>query len=108
MDCNLSIYHKATFLADLSELSQSVNINVFYYFDCDFSDRTNLMLFFTNGRQGLNFTEKQYIDITRFEDGVEALLRKHSVQLGHERGNKLYPQNGPIAVQIVDREYVLD
>lgn len=108
MDCNVSIHHKTNFIADLSALSQSVNINVFFYHDHDFSDRTNLMLLFANGRQGLDFQEKQYIDTTLFELGVEELLHKHSVQLGHKEGYELYPQNGPVVVQIVDREYVLD
>ncbi|AYB35121.1 hypothetical protein [Chryseolinea soli] len=108
MDCHLSIQHKANFIADLAALSQSMNLNVFFYREHNFLDRTNLMLFFTNGRQGLNFQEKQYVDITRFENGVEELLHRHNALLGHEGGYARYPQDGPIVERIVDREYVLD
>lgn len=108
IDCNLSVKNKADFIADLSVLSKSVHINVFYYFDHDFSNKTNLMLFFTNGRQGLNFQDKQYVDITLFENKTEELLNKYQVRLGHENGHGLYPKNGPIIEHIIDKEYILD
>lgn len=107
MDCNLSLENKRSFISELSELSKSANINVFYYFDHDFLDRTNLMLFFTNGRQGLDFQEKQYSDIASFENTIEKLLNEYDVQLGHENGYGLYPENGPKIENIVDKEFII-
>ena len=107
LDCCLAIKNKGSFINKLSEIAKSVNINVFYYYDCDFSDKTNLMLFFTNGRQGLDLQPKQEINILSFEQKIEQLFTEYQVTVGHQRGDNIYPKNGPNIQLIVDKEYIL-
>ena len=107
LDCCLNFKDKKDFINKLSEIAKSVNINVFYYYDFDFSDKSNLMLFFTNGRQGLDLQPKQNVDLISFEEKLEKLFIEYQVKLGYERGDNIYPKNGPNIELIVDKEYIL-
>lgn len=107
LDCNLKLIDKSIFIGDLKTISKEENINVLYYFDKDFEDETNLMIFFTNGRQGLNFKQKQFINTFNLEAKIENAMNKHNAQLEHKSGYSLYPQNGPNIEMIIDKEYIL-
>jgi hypothetical protein len=96
LDCNISSVHKKNFIESLNDLTDKLNIEVFYYFENTFSNQTNLMLFFSNGRQGLNFKEKAIVDITCLEENIETLFKKFSIQKGHLGGFGAYPKGEPV------------
>lgn len=107
LDCNLNLTDKANFIAELRRISTEEIIDVFFYYDKDFQDKTNLMLFFTNGRQGLNLNGKKYIDTLRLESKIEKAILNFKVNFGHMGGYDLYPQNGPRIEKIVEQEFIL-
>lgn len=107
LDCNLELINKDKFIDDLKGLTYDVNIDVFYYYDKDFNDITNLMLFFTNGRQGLNFANKKFTDILKFENKIENIITSNNVSLGHISGFDSYPQNGPKIEKMIEQEFIL-
>ena len=72
----------------------------------DFNGKTNLMLFFTNGRQGLNLTNKKYTDTLSFENKIENIAKTNNVNFGHISGYDLYPQNGPKIEKIIEQEFI--
>ena len=107
LDCNLDIKHKDKFIYEIKEVVNDENIDVFFYYDKDFQEKTNLMLFFTNGRQGLNLTNKKYTDTLSFENKIENIAKTNNVNFGHISGFDLYPQNGPKIEIIIDQEFIL-
>ncbi len=107
LDCNLDIKHKDKFIYEIKEVVNDENIDVFFYYDKDFQEKTNLMLFFTNGRQGLNLTNKKYTDTLSFENKIENIAKTNNVNFGHISGFDLYPQNGPKIEKIIDQEFIL-
>jgi hypothetical protein len=107
LDCNLNLTDKANFIAELRMISTEEKIDVLFYYDKDFQDKTNLMLFFTNGRQGLNLNSKKYIDTLSLESKIEKSILKFKVNFGHVDGHGLYPQNGPRIEKIIEQEYIL-
>ncbi|MFD2033589.1 hypothetical protein ACFSKL_02245 [Belliella marina] len=107
LDCNLKLKDKINFLGDLKAISEEENIHVLFYYDKDFDDETNLMIFFTNGRQGLNLAHKQFVNTINFEDRIEEAMTKNNVGLGHKGGFGLYPQDGPRIEMIIDEEFII-
>lgn len=106
LDCNLEKVNRSLFINDLKKLAKEENINVLFYYDKDFDTKTNLMIFLTNGRQGLNMTSKQFVNTSSLETYIEELLIKYNVELGHKSGVELYPQNGPHIEMIIDSEFI--
>jgi hypothetical protein len=107
LDCNLDLTNKDKFIRQLKDCAIEEKIDVFFYFDKDFNDKTNLMLFFTNGRQGLNLTNKKYTDTLSFENKIENIAKTNNVNFGHISGFDLYPQNGPKIEKIIEQEFIL-
>lgn len=107
LDCNINPINKYSFIADLKRISIEERIDVFYYYEKDFENKTNLMLFFTNGRQGMNFSEKKIINTINFENKVEEVIIRHNAKYGHVSGFELYPQNGPKIEMIIEEEYII-
>ncbi len=107
LDCNLDLINKDKFIQQLKDCANEEKIDVFFYFDKDFNSKTNLMLFFTNGRQGLNLTAKKYINILTFENKIENIAKTHNVNFGHINGFEFYPQNRPKIEKIIEQEFIL-
>ena len=107
LDCNLSPKNKSAYIADLKQAAIEENLQVFFYYSNDFLFTTNLMLFFSNGRQGLNLAKKQVINTSSFENKVEAIMKRHKVKTGHLNSSYHYPQNGPAIEMIVEEEFIL-
>ncbi|MER0440016.1 hypothetical protein [Emticicia sp. W12TSBA100-4] len=107
LDCTLQLVRKNDFIKDLKKVATEENLDILYYYDKDFKDKTNLMLFFTNGRQGFNLTKKKYIDILSFENKIEKVILTHNANYGHVSGWDLYPQRGPQIEMIIEEEYIL-
>ncbi|WP_306353032.1 hypothetical protein [Flavobacterium sp. '19STA2R22 D10 B1'] len=107
MDCNIVIAEKNKFISAISATAKEENIDVLYYLEKEVESRTNLMLFFTNGRQGKALQKKQYIDILSFEDKMESILEKYPIALGHIGGFDYYPKGKPTIVMKVDEEYII-
>jgi hypothetical protein len=107
LDCNLQLARKDDFIKELKKIAIEEKLDILYYYDKDFEDKTNLMLFFTNGRQGLNLTKKKYVDTLSFENKVEQTILTHNANYGHISGFDLYPQCGPKIEMIIEEQFIL-
>jgi len=107
-DCNVDIHTKDAFLSEVTSSVTSADINVIFYSEKEFEDRCNLMLFFTNGRQGVGLKPKQRIDIEIFESVMEELIQKYAVQVGHVGGWDYYPIGKRVVLKIVDEEFIME
>lgn len=107
LDCHLELADKDKFVNELKAVATEEQIDVFFYYDQDFNDKTNLMLFFTNGRQGLHLAKKKFIDTARMEEKIEKIALANKVEFGHISGAGLYPQNGPKIEMMIEQEFIL-
>ncbi len=107
MDCNVNLKVKKEFISEIKKISIEENLDIFFYYDKDLNEKSNLMLFFTNGRQGLNLTEKKHIDALSFENKIEKAILKYNVSLGHIDGFENYPQNDPNIEMMVEKEFII-
>lgn len=107
IDCNIELNKKNDFIAALKKIAIEEQFDVFFYLFNDFDDKTNLMLFFTNGRQGLNLTAKKSNNIVRFEAKMEQIMEQFKANFGHVGGYDCYPKGEPIIELIVDKEYTM-
>ncbi len=107
LDCNLDFKGKNKFINELRDMVNENNIDVFFYYEKDFKEKTNLMLFFTNGRQGLNLSNKKYIDTLSLENKIENIIKINNVNFGHISGFDLYPLDGPKIEKMIEQEYIL-
>ncbi len=96
LDCNLNSVHKQKFTESLDSLTSRFNIEILYYYENIFLNKTNLMLFFSNGRQGLHLNEKTIVDVQLLEQNIAELFDQFSVQKGHLGGFEAYPDGEPI------------
>jgi hypothetical protein len=106
IDCNLPSANKKDLVNDLTRICTEENIHVFYYYHCNFKQHSNLMLFFSNGRQLENTV--QNVDINTFGNKMRQLEQKYQLHFGHFGGMEYYPRNGPFVELITDEEYILN
>lgn len=106
IDCNLPTIHKENLINDLIRICTEQNIHVFYYYDCDFKEHSNLMLFFSNGRQMEHAV--QHVDINAFGSKIRQLEQKYPLHFGIFGGMEYYPRNGPNIELITDKDYILN
>ncbi|ABG59627.1 hypothetical protein [Cytophaga hutchinsonii] len=108
-DCNAGTNEKEDFLNEILVVTAAANIHVVFYKEKKCGDRHNLMLFFTNGRQGVGLKPKQKVDVASFEVGMEALIQKYTVKIGLIGGfDENYPEGDFIVLKMVDAEFILD
>lgn len=107
LDCNLKLKEKNAFLQSLKVISAEENINVLFYLEKDFGNETNLMIFFTNGRQGLNLSKKQFVDVISFENKLEEAIIENDVNIGHVGGFENYPRSETKIEMMVDQEFII-
>lgn len=93
IDCNIKVTEKQAFIDTLKRIVLQNNIHIFYYYEKNIEDRTNLMLFLTNGRQGYNLSKPQFVDIKKLADLIDCLFFKFDVNSGHLGGWDNYPCN---------------
>jgi len=106
IDCNLPAANKKDLINDLVRICTEENLHVFYYYDHDFGQHSNIMLFFTNGRQLENAV--QNVNINAFGRKVRHLDQKYPLHFGLFGGMEYYPRNGPFVELITDEEYILN
>ncbi|MDP9960296.1 hypothetical protein [Chryseobacterium lathyri] len=106
IDCNLPAANKKDLINDLIRICTEENIQVFYYYGCDFKQHSNLMFIFSNGRQMENSV--QDVDINTFGNKVRRLEQKYPLHFGLFGGMEYYPRNGPFVELITDEEYILN
>lgn len=107
MDCFLPAKGKAAFIAALDQVSAEENIEVLFYKECAYKGGFNLMVFFSNGRQGMNLQPLQRIAMNRLEKKVAAALHHHGGSVKHEGGWDFYPKGKDVVVRMVDEAFVL-
>lgn len=107
-DCNVDANKTNDFLNDILTVTEAANIHVVFYKEKKCGDRYNLMLFFTNGRQGVGLKPKQKVDIVVFENKMEVIIDKHAVEIGFIGGfDENYPTGNSIVLKIVDAKFIL-
>lgn len=107
VDCNLDLKHKKDFIEDVRSIAKEEGLDVFYYYDSEVKNTANLMLFFTNGRQGLNLKPKKYTGTVRFGNKLEQALMRHQAKAGFIAGYEHYPKNGPYIEMIIEQDMIL-
>ncbi|MDO7844741.1 hypothetical protein Q5H92_00110 [Hymenobacter sp. M29] len=108
LDCHLLLAHKSAFITDLNQLCQAANLDVLYYLDYEIPPHVNLMLFFSNGRQGVGGQPLRYTNAHALAALVAACLAKHGGQPGHLGSYPdYYPENGPYVVRMADAAFAL-
>ncbi|AZA77558.1 hypothetical protein EG347_08550 [Chryseobacterium sp. G0186] len=105
IDCNLPLAYKRSFIDDLISICKEENTNVFYYYEHDFEDHCNLMLFFSNGRQRKDAI--QTVHVNTLGTKVRQVSQKYPFHFGHFGGLNYYQKNGPHIEMMVDEEYIL-
>ncbi|WP_131368658.1 hypothetical protein [Chryseobacterium luteum] len=106
IDCHLPTVWKKDCIECLIQICSEENIHVFYYYEHDFGQTCNLMLFFTNGRQKQNAV--QDVNINSLGDKINHLAQQYPLHFGHFGGMEHYPRNGPFVELITDEEYILN
>jgi len=94
LDCNLPHPEKPSFLEALLAKAEAWNIGIIYYRAQLLEHRTNLMLFFSNGRQGVHLHPKQHVDVEGLEADILVLMDQFDVQPKHQEGQNYYPSVG--------------
>ncbi|HEX8326684.1 MAG TPA: hypothetical protein VF629_04025 [Hymenobacter sp.] len=108
LDCHLPRAQKAAFIIALDGLRGQAGLDVLYYFDHELPDQVNLMVFLTNGRQGVGGQPLRYTHATALTTAVRTCLAAHGGQPGHRgRHPTHYPRRGPHVVRMADEDFVL-
>jgi hypothetical protein len=107
LDCNIQIEKKDNFLNSLIVICNEHELSVLHFLEKTVDDRINLMIFFSNGRQGINFSPKQNVDIGALENRIEKAISNYGVQLGHIEGFENYPSGNSYTIMIKDQEYIM-
>lgn len=105
LDCHIKTENKEAFMNDLLSCSDQLNIHVIFYSEKEIETDTNIMLFLTNGRQGVGLQVKQKVNIQSIEEKMEELMLKHQVHLKHLKGIKNYPLGERIFLKTCDKEF---
>jgi hypothetical protein len=103
-DCNILNSELHDFIIDLKNILKEENITLAFYKDKIADNRTNLMMFFTNGRQGLNLSPLIVTDACSLENKIENLKSKYSLQFGFIEGH--YPNSNRKEIMISDSEFL--
>ncbi|GAA5038177.1 hypothetical protein GCM10011506_35100 [Marivirga lumbricoides] len=107
LDCNIPLKEKNAYLAEIAKVSEEENISVLYFSEKRFEDTINLMLFFTNGRQGLNFSDIQYVNAENIERKIQALATQFEVEFQHKGGWNAYPVGNYQIIKMVDKDFII-
>lgn len=108
LDCCLPAAQQLAFGRRLNELCQQADLDVLYYLDHELDAKVNMLVFFTNGRQGLNGRALRHTDARALAAAIEQALGAHGGQLGHlGRFPEHYPRRGPHVVRAADADFVL-
>lgn len=91
IDCNIKTKQKERFIDTLKYIIKEHNIDIFYYYEKAISERTNLILFLTNGRQGYQLAQPQFIDIKSLAAEIEHLFVRFDLVSGLLGGMDYYP-----------------
>lgn len=103
-DCNILNSELRDFLTDLKTILTEENITLAFYIDKIADKRINLMMFFTNGRQGLGLKPLITTDACSLENKIENLKSKYSLEFGFIKG--YYPDSKRKEIMIIDEEFL--
>lgn len=103
-DCNILNSQQHDFLTDLKEILKEENFTLAFYKDRIAENRNNLMMFFTNGRQGLGLNHLIITNGCSLENKIENLKSKYSLEFGFIKG--YYPDSKRKEIMIVDAEFL--
>ncbi|RPD45231.1 hypothetical protein DNI29_17720 [Hymenobacter sediminis] len=107
LDCHLPLVRQPDFLTTLAALCEQFNLDVLYYYDYIITPQVNLMVFFSNGRQGVGGQPLRYTDTAALTTAVAASLAAHGGRPKHLGKQKEYPRHGPHIIRMVDIDFVL-
>ena len=107
IDCHMDISRKSEFINALRDRLVQSAISVFYYYESSNGSIANLMLFVTNGRQGVAFASIQYVDLAKLETDIHSVLIQYHVSVGHHKDIPYPAGSNRQVVLIVDDEFIL-
>lgn len=103
--CNMTTDKVKLFIHNLSELANDCGIFSFYYSEKTINEKSNLVLYLTNGRQGLRLQKMKLIDVKRFEKEFEKLADIYDVKEGIIGNYENHPSGIKEIVCIEDKEF---
>ena len=107
INCYITTKLKSDYIADIKEIAISENLNILYYSEFIKSDISNLQISVSNGRQGKNGIKKNYTNVRRFEDKLNALFEKYNVTFDFQEGFD-YDSKGITIEMMIDEDFVVD
>lgn len=106
LDCHISKSRVLNFIEALTELINESNITVAYYFRTDGDAISNVMLFFTNGRQGVT-TLPFTVNLSLLEQRIDEKMKQFDAHSGFHSDVE-YPANGMRNImRMKDEEFIL-
>lgn len=103
--CNMSSNKVESFIKEVKLLANECGIFSFYYSEKSIESKSNLVLYLTNGRQGIDLIKMTVVDIKRFEMGFERLAELYKVEEGIIGNWENHPSGIKEIVCIDDKEY---
>ncbi len=104
IDCNINTSDKENFIDAVKVACSEENIHVFYYHESKFQTQSNLMMFFSNGRQRTNTIQNVILD--SFGRKMEAFTQKYNLSFGFAGGYDHYPLHHTHTELMVDEEFI--
>ena len=103
--CNLKSKKVFDFIQEVEKLANNCGIFSFYYSEKKIKFKSNLILYLTNGRQGLKLEGMKIIDVRKFEEIFEKIAIKYSVKEGIIGDWENHPSGITEIICIEDKEY---
>ncbi len=110
INCYILSGYKSDFINDLKNIAIEENLSVFYHIEVINGTISNLLLNFSNGRQGLELKEKIYTDCKSFEEKVTVLFEKYNVSFEYQQGfDSLSQMSNSIQFEMIaDNDFIFD
>ncbi len=106
LDCHILKLNLSDFISAISKLTNDLNITVAYYFSTDGGEISNLMFFFTNGRQGVK-TIPITVNLLNLEQRIDEKMKQFKAQVGFH-SDVDYPAHGKLnIIRMNDEDYIL-
>lgn len=107
LNCHLQSDKKVCYINDLKTICKQHRIEALYYFEKSINDTSNLMIFFGNGRQGLNLQPTNDINTDLLHDDITVIMKKHNAETGYSEEIQLYSNSNPIIELMSDQNFII-
>lgn len=103
--CNMNTNKVESFIQEVKVLANECGIFSFYYSEKSIESKSNLVLYLTNGRQGIELKKMNVVDVKHFETEFEKLAEVYEMDEGIIGTWENHPSGIKRIVCIEDKEY---